>query len=270
MATFTHEGVTLAFDDLGDPSGQPVVLVHGYASNRREGWRRTGWYPAFEARGARIVALDLRGHGESGKPHDPDDYALPKLAGDLLALLDHLDLRSVDLFGYSMGSRISIAAAELAPERISRLIVGGVGGTWAKPADDPARETAGRRALAEAMLTDAPDDIAEPTMRGFRYFVDQQGEDPRAMAACAMALSPPPTPEQLARIAVPALVVAGAHDRLAGDPQALASAFANGQAVTVPGCDHFSAIPHALTKAAVFDFLDGLLEAEPDPFARSF
>jgi pimeloyl-ACP methyl ester carboxylesterase len=271
MATFTHEGVTLAYDDFGDPAARDtVVLVHGYASNRREGWRRTGWCAAFEARGARVLALDLRGHGESGKPHEPEAYALPNLAGDLLALLDHLQLGPVDLVGYSMGSRISLAAAEQAPERVSRLVLGGVGSAWLRPPGDPEREAAQRQALAEAMLTDDPQAIEQPTLRGFRYFVDQQGEDPKAMAACALSLSPPPSVESLARVDLPVLVVAGARDRLAGEPEGLARAVPNGRAVTVAGCEHFSAIPHALTKAAVFDFLDGLLEAESDPFARSF
>jgi hypothetical protein len=65
------------------------------------------------------------------------------------------------------------------------------------------------------------------------------------------------------------LVVAGQRDNLAGDPEELARAFPNGHGVRVAGCDHFSAIPHALVKAAVFDFLDGVLE-EDDPFARRF
>jgi pimeloyl-ACP methyl ester carboxylesterase len=268
MASFSHQGVTLAYDDIPG-AGDPVLLVHGFTSNRREAWRRTGWYAALQGRGQRVVAMDLRGHGESEKLHDPDAYGAENLASDVIALLDHLGLPRVDLVGYSMGSRVAMAVAEQAPERVSRMVLGGVGGTWARE-DVPERNVAGRRAIAEAMLSATIDDIAEPTMRSFRIFVDEQGEDPRAMAACALALSTAPTAEALGRITIPVLVAAGSRDRIAGDPQELAQAFPSGVSVTLAGCDHFSAIPHALTKAAVFDFFDGLLEADPDPFARSF
>ncbi|MGE5501025.1 MAG: alpha/beta fold hydrolase [Ignavibacteriales bacterium] len=62
---------------------------------------------------------------------------------------------------------------------------------------------------------------------------------------------------------MPVLVVAGARDVLAGDPQGLADYIQGGKSVTLPGCDHFNAIPHALLKAAVFDFLDGMMEDFP-------
>jgi pimeloyl-ACP methyl ester carboxylesterase len=267
-STFTHDGVTLAYDDLAPEGGaaETVLLVHGFASNRREGWRRTGWYDALQARGARCVALDLRGHGESEKLYDPAAYARERLAADVLALIDHLQLSSVDLVGYSLGARTAFVAAQAAPGRISRLVLGGVGESWLTPEDPEAQAS-----MAEAFLTEDPETIAEPMLRGFRAFVDQQGEDRRAIAACARALvTAPPTPAQLNGLAMPVLVVAGARDRLAGAPEPLAACLADGRAVTVPGCDHFSAIPHALTKAAVFDFFDGVLEADGDPFARSF
>ncbi|HEY0106641.1 MAG TPA: hypothetical protein VGB91_11205, partial [Rhizomicrobium sp.] len=77
------------------------------------------------------------------------------------------------------------------------------------------------------------------------------------LAALARARDASWTRDGLAELAVPVLVVAGSRDTLAGDPQPLARAFADGRAVTVPGVDHFSIIAHALFKASVFDFLDG-------------
>jgi pimeloyl-ACP methyl ester carboxylesterase len=268
MPSFSHDGVTLAYDDIAPQGGatETVLLVHGFTSNRREGWRRTGWYDALQGRGARCIALDLRGHGESEKLYEPEAYARDRLAADVLALIDHLELPSVDLVGYSLGARTAFKAALAAPGRVSRLALGGVGETWLEPEDPEAQAS-----MAHAFLTDDPDSISEPMLRGFRAFVEQQGEDRRAIAACAMALvAPPPTPAELRSLAMPVLVAAGARDRLAGDPEPLAACCADGRAVTIPGCDHFSAIPHALTKAAVFDFFDGVLEAGGDPFARSF
>lgn len=260
MASFTHDGAALAYDDITPAGGaeRTIVLVHGFASNRNEGWRRTGWYGAFERRRIRVVALDQRGHGESEKLYDPAAYARDKLAGDLIALMDHLDLGRADLFGYSMGSRTVLAAALAAPDRVSNLILGGVGGKLLQPQPRPPGDP-----MAEALLTDDPETISHPMLRSFRHFADEQGEDRRALAAFTGAENPPWNPDEFAALSMPVLVVAGQRDD-GGDPAELAAAFPNGHGVSVPGCDHFSAIPHALTKAAVFDFLDGLLD---DPWA---
>ncbi len=110
------------------------------------------------------------------------------------------------------------------------------------------------------MEADDPATIPEPILRSFRQFADEQGEDRLALAALARAVNPPLDRETVSRIARPTLVIAGARDALAGDPAALADIIPGAKSVTLPGCDHFSAISHALTKAAVFDFLDGTLE----------
>ena len=265
MATFTSDGLTLAYDDIAPPEYErTIVLLHGFASNRNEGWRRTGWYGAFERRRVRCVALDQRGHGESAKLYDPQAYTREKLAGDLLALLDHLELSRVDLFGYSMGTRTAMQSAIKAPDRFSYLILGGIGERLFQPRTSPSTETPGM-SMAEAMLADDPETIDPPMLRSFRQFADEQGEDRRALAAFTEAKNPPLDREALERLPMPVLVVAGQRDQGAGDPEGLARVFPDGKGVMIPGCDHFSAIPHALTKAAVFDFLDGLLD---DPWAR--
>ncbi|MFD1190904.1 MULTISPECIES: alpha/beta fold hydrolase [Phenylobacterium] len=263
MSTFLSQGVTLAFDDMSPPGGadRTIVLVHGFSSNRHEGWRRTGWYAAFERRRIRCIALDQRGHGESEKPHAPEAYERARLAADVIALLDHLGLQRVDLFGYSMGARTALATAIAAPDRVSNLIVGGVGG---KLIGERSLGDAGMT-MAQAMRAADPETITEPMLRSFRQFADEQGEDLEALACCTETVNPPHDVDGMRTLPMPVLVVAGQRDEPAGDPEELAQLFPYGHAVTVPGCDHFSAIPHALTKAAVFDFLDGLLD---DPFAR--
>jgi len=263
MASFTSHGVTIAYDDISPPGGpeRTIVLIHGFASNRNEGWKRTGWYSAFERRRMRVIALDQRGHGESWKPHEPDAYVREKLAGDVLALMDHLGVGRADLFGYSMGTRTALAAALAAPERVSNLILGGIGGKLLEPAPAVVGEP-----MAEAMLADDPEAIQEPMLRSFRQFADEQGEDRQALAAVTRVKNPPLDREAMAALPMPVLVVAGQGDTGAGDPEGLARIFPHGHGVTVPGCDHFSAIPHALTKAAVFDYLDGLLDDDFPPF----
>jgi pimeloyl-ACP methyl ester carboxylesterase len=256
MASFTHDGVKIAYDDL-EPAGPPertVVLIHGFSSNRVEGWKRTGWYAAFERRHMRVIALDQRGHGESEKLYDPQAYTREKMAGDVLALMDHLGVRRADVFGYSMGTRTALTLAMAAPDRVTNLILGGIGEKLLEPSPDRGS------IMADAMLAEDPATITNDMLKSFRQFADEQGEDRKALAAVVQAQNPPLDQGAMRRLPMPVLVVAGRGDEGAGDPEGLSRLFPSGHAVWVPGCDHFSAIPHALTKAAVFDFLDGLMD----------
>ncbi|MEW5684494.1 MAG: alpha/beta hydrolase [Pseudomonadota bacterium] len=263
MPTATLNGVSLAYDDIppAGPVQRTILLLHGFASNRNEGWRRTGWYGAFERRGIRTIALDQRGHGESVKSHDPTDYGRLNLAADALALLDHLGVGRCEVFGYSMGTRTALQMALDAPDRIGHLMLGGIGGKLFDPPRPGAAE-----AMQQAMAAADPETISEPFLKSFRQFADEQGEDRAALAAMSAAQSPAWDQAALSRLTMPVLVVAGSRDDLAGDPEELARLFPHGKGVSLPGCDHFSAIPHASLKATVFDFLDGLLDDDFPPF----
>jgi len=259
MATFQSGGFTLAYDDVRPEGGETgtVVLVHGFATNRAENWRRLGWLGAFERKGWRAVALDLRGHGESDKPHEASAYARTAMAGDVIALMDRLDLRRVDLMGYSMGSHLALSIALARGDRVANLILGGVGARMLT-GGGPIRD--GAMTMAQAMRTDDIASITEPTLRGFRQFAENQGEDRLALAACGEGGGERADPDDFLRLTMPVLVATGSRDEIAGDPQVLADAIPGARAVAIPACDHFSVIPHALFKAAVFDFLDGWLD----------
>jgi len=200
----------------------------------------------------RAIGLDMRGHGESVRPHDPALYGREAMAGDILALMDHLQIERAHLLGFSMGSRLALAAALRAPKRFATLTLGGIGEKLFEPRLDG-------NPMAEAMEAADPETIKEPMLKSFRQFADDQGEDRLALAALTRAKDEPFTKDELAKLDVPVLVVAGARDELAGDPQPLADVFPDGRAVRVPGVDHFSIIGHALFKASVFDFLDGAI-----------
>ena len=253
MPEFVSDGLTLAYDDIGPREGRPVVLVHGFTSNRNENWRRLGWYGAFERKRIRCIAMDCRGHGQSARPHDPALYTREKMVGDVLALLDNLGVGRADLLGYSMGARISLAAALHSPQRFPLLVLGGIGGKFfdPRPPGHP---------LAEAMEAADPETIGDAMLRSFRRFADEQGEDRLALAALSRADNGPLERNDVSKLVVETLIVAGARDELAGDPRELAAAIPGARAISIPGCDHFSVIGHALFKAAVFDFLDGTLE----------
>ncbi|MDP2333221.1 MAG: alpha/beta hydrolase [Reyranella sp.] len=254
MAQFTSDGLALAYDEFGPRDAKKaIVLVHGFSANRYENWKRMGWYDAIASKGLRGFALDNRGHGESEKPHDPARYGREAMAGDLFALMDHAGVERAHLVGFSMGSHIALTAALVDGGRIDHLVVAGVGARMF----DPPREEG---AMAEAMEAASPDSIADPMLKSFRHFADEQKEDRLALAACSRGARTPLTRDSLTAIRRPTLVVAGARDQLAGPPQGLADTIPGAKAVTLPGCDHFSCIGHPLFKASVFDFFDGWLE----------
>jgi pimeloyl-ACP methyl ester carboxylesterase len=254
MAQFTSDGLALAYDEFGPgDAAKAMVLVHGFSSNRYENWKRMGWYDAIAGKRLRGLALDCRGHGESAKPHEPQMYDRQAMARDVFNLMDHAGVERAHLLGFSMGAHIALTAAMENGGRIDHLVVAGVGARIFEPSRDP-------DGMAKAMEAASPDDIADPMMKSFRHFADEQKEDRLALAACSRGPRSPVTKDALMAIRRPALVIAGARDQLAGPPQGLADAITGAKAVTIPGCDHFSMIAHGLFKASVFDFFDGWLE----------
>src|SRR5438067_4589672 len=99
------DGTELAYREIG--SGRPLVLLHGFMGSS-DLWLRSGQAAALSARGHHVVLPDMRGHGDSAKPHDAAAYPPDVLADDGLALVDHLGLTDYDLGGYSLGARIVV------------------------------------------------------------------------------------------------------------------------------------------------------------------
>jgi pimeloyl-ACP methyl ester carboxylesterase len=262
MAQFQSADFTLAYDDIRPAGAEAgtIVLIHGFAANRTETWRRLGWLGAFERKGWRAVALDLRGHGESDRPHDPAAYARAEMAGDIIALMDHLDIGRADLMGYSMGAHLAMGLALGHPGRLGHLILGGVG---RRVLDGGGLAPDASMTMGQAMRAEDIAAITDPILRGFRQFAENQGEDRLALAACSEGAGRASTAHDFAAITAPTVVITGSADTIAGDPRPLADAIPGAKCVSLPACDHFSAIPHALFKAAVFDFLEGWLDEMP-------
>jgi pimeloyl-ACP methyl ester carboxylesterase len=243
------DGIALAYERLGE--GSAIILVHGFGSSRMQNWKSTGWYGGLTEAGFSLVAMDCRGHGDSGKPHDPAAYGHDRMADDVTVVMDACGLVQALILGYSMGGFIGLRLLAAHPERVTRLAVAGVGANYLK---DAITSPAARSVLADALLVEDKDSITDPRARMFRAFADQPGKDRLALAACMRAMSPRLSPEILSQLQKSILVVDGSEDDTAGPPEPLAQTFVNGRAVTIAGRDHMSAVGDRRTRQAVIDF----------------
>jgi pimeloyl-ACP methyl ester carboxylesterase len=253
VPTIHSNGLWIHYEQEGDPSQPTVLLVHGFASNSDENWVASGWVKALRAAGRRVVRRDCRGHGRSEKPHDPNAYGLDLMAADVEELLRYANARTVDLFGYSMGARISLHLLTRGKAtRVRTAILGGVGERTLGPRRDAA-------AIADALAAPDPSKLDNPVARAFREFAQSNPtNDLLALSAVSRAQPHPLDRAKLAQVQTPVLVVAGSKDELVGSPQALAAAFPHGRAEIVPDADHISAVGHPRFKEIVLGWLAGV------------
>ncbi len=248
MPQFSHDGIEIAFFDQGE--GEPIVLVHGFASTKEVNWIAPGWVPTLTGAGRRVIALDNRGHGASAKLYDPAAYHSAVMAEDVRALIDHLGLSRADVMGYSMGARISAFLALAHPDRVRSVVLGGLGMGLIDGVGDPERIALGLEAASVA-------DVADPGARQFRSFAEQTRSDLRALAACMRGSRQTLSRAEVSRIAVPLLVAVGSKDAIAGPPEELAALVPNAQALVIPNRDHMMAVGDKTYKAGVLEFLNG-------------
>jgi pimeloyl-ACP methyl ester carboxylesterase len=246
MPRFTHDGVDITFVDEGE--GEPIVLVHGFASNKEVNWAAPSWITTLTRAGYRAIALDNRGHGESSKLYAPADYHSAVMAQDVRALLDHLALSRADVMGYSMGARIAAFLALAHPERVRSTVLGGLGIRLVEGVGLP--ET-----IAEALEAPSIADVTDPTAYMFRAFAEQTKSDLRALAACMRGSRQTLNRAEVGRIAMPLLVAVGSKDQVAGSPESLAALIPGAKALVIPGRDHMLAVGDRVFKSAVLDFL---------------
>jgi pimeloyl-ACP methyl ester carboxylesterase len=246
MPRFTHDDVEIAFLDEGE--GEPIVLVHGFASNKAVNWVYPGWVTTLTRAGRRVIALDNRGHGDSTKLYDPAAYHSAVMAEDVRALLDHLGLPRADVMGYSMGARNTAFLALAHPDRVRAAVFGGLGMGLVEGGGLP--ET-----IAAALEAPALADVADPSGHMFRAFAEQTHSDLRALAACIRGSRQTLTRAEIGRIAVPVLVAVGSSDQIAGPADQLAALIPGARALVIPGRDHMLAVGDRVFKAGVVEFL---------------
>ena len=221
---------------------ESIVLVHGLASSFEHGWRAPGWIDLIADAQREVIPVDLLGHGTADAPHDPAAYA--HLESSIERALPDAP---VDAIGFSLGAQLLLRIAARAPERISRLVVIGVGANLFR--DDTATQ------LIDAFEHgNDPDDI---TARLFVQLAVSAGNDPQAIAACLRRPSEPFTPEEMGRVTCPTLVIIGDQD-FAGPPDPLVDALPDASLVTLKGIDHFRATSDFACIDAALEFVEAV------------
>ena len=240
------DGVSLTYYEFG--SGRPLVLLHGYMAPALPTWLDTNIADRLANGGHRVIMPDLRGHGAS-VPTNGHPYPADALTTDLLTFIAYLDLGDYDLGGYSLGARIVARSLTLSAQP-QRAVIGGTG-------LDPIVHAAGRGENYRRILSNL--DTWEPGTPEAQFggWVRQVGADPVALIRVLDTLVDT-AEEDLARVDVSTLVIAGDHDTDRGSVEDLAAILPKGELQRIPG-DHFS----ALTSAELKDQLARFLSDEP-------
>ena len=246
MKTFDSDGVEIAFYEEGE--GEPILLIHGFASNAHVNWIYPNWAKELARAGRRVIMVDNRGHGASDKLYDVNAYSSPEMAEDARRLLDHLDIEKADVMGYSMGARISAFLSINHPERVRTVVFGGLGNGMVTGVGAP-------EPIAAALEAPSLDAVKHATGRTFRQFAEQTGSDLKALAACMRSSRQKITPDELATLNTPALVAVGTRDVVAGSAQALADLLPDAEVLDIVDRDHMLAVGDKIYKAGVLDFL---------------
>jgi pimeloyl-ACP methyl ester carboxylesterase len=252
---FDSGGVRIRYVDHG--AGLPVVLVHGFTANIERSWIETGVLPDL-ARDYRVIALDLRGHGRSDKPHDPRAY--DEVGLDVIRLLDHLDISRAHVVGYSLGGIIVAKLLTTHPERFLSAVLGaaayrrGQSERSDRQAEAAAREIeAGvyRALVVSTAPTDepAPDEAAiRQRSRDIARMNDVSAHAALMRARRALLV----TDAEIAAVRVPALAVVGAADPALPRIRAMQAVWPGLELQIVPGAAHPTVHPRGLLRSSEF------------------
>ena len=254
------DGTRIAFDARGE--GPPLLLVHGSALSRSI-WRGFGYVASLQDR-YRVIAIDLRGHGRSAKPHETEAYRIPLVLADILAVLDAVEAPAAHLFGYSFGARAGFSLADSHPERMLSFI--SAGGTYRTPGDsvselffpgyDAALGAGGMAGFLDGWAAHSGAPIDPQTSAAFL------ANDPLALRAYFRQVEREPgiADARLALLETPTLLLAGTRDReryLDSERAAMLMPHASFRALT--GRAHGDTLrPSAEVLAAVIPFLASL------------
>ncbi len=238
---FNSNGVPIHYTVRGE--GEPVLLIHGFARSLEETWEGTGIIDALEAAGYRAIAFDVRGHGRSGKPHDPAMYG-SEASEDAVRLLDHLGVGRAHIVGYSLGGNLTHRLRYAHPDRFVTATFGGVGWSPETPDATPIAEALQRGTLEPLVRILSPVGQPEPTDAEIRAASDSvlADNDPLALAALVRGGFVPSIPDwSLRENEIPALALVGELDPMRGQVDVMAGVMKNLEVVVIPGTHHTTA-----------------------------
>lgn len=241
---FLSDGVKIHYQDVGE--GEPVLLIHGFTMNAN-----TQWAPVIRELkdDYRVIAIDNRGHGRSGKPHEPEKYGL-QMVLDQVRLLDHLGIDKAHVVGYSMGGFITSKLITTHPERVKSAVLGGAG--WTRESDTErfammdelatSLETGKGIAPLLKHLTPEGVEMDENQLKMANDMVLLMN-DPKALAAVIRGMGPGLTvkEQELRDNKVPTLALIGEVDPLKDGVDAMEPVMSNLQVIVIDKADHMNA-----------------------------
>ncbi len=241
--SFDSKGVKVHYAIEG--KGEPVLLIHGFAATTQFQWELPGIVRAL-AKDHRVIAMDVRGHGQSDKPTDPKQYGA-EMAEDAVRLLDHLKIDKAHVVGYSMGALITGKLMALHPDRLLSATLGGAGvipaGTKLPPFVDELAESLEKgKGIGPLLIALTPPGKPKPP----EFLIRQAnlmfgGERGKVLAAVVRSWKDLAVPkEKLKANKVPALAIVGTIDPLKQSVDLIKDDLANLKIVTIEGGDHIS------------------------------
>jgi pimeloyl-ACP methyl ester carboxylesterase len=216
------DGVKIYYEVKGE--GYPVVLVHGFIVNSQS-WKRGALYHDLLKAGYKVITVDLRGNGQSDKPHDCDLYGNDAEAKDIMGIVETLGLKHYTAVGYSRGSIIT-ARLMVLDKRLQQAVMGGMGTDFTNP--DWPRRVMFYKGFAGIEV--------KPEMEPVIANVTKSGLD-KAVLACMQKEQPSTPIADLKKVKIKVLVICGDKDSDNGNAQELSRLFRHGSFQTVPG-DH--------------------------------
>jgi len=234
---FDSNGVSIRYLVAG--KGEPVILLHGFIFSMGPAWITGGFFDVLSQTN-RVVAMDLRGHGRSGKPHDPTRYGL-EMVNDVVRLMDYLHFDKAHLVGYSLGGILACKCLDVASPRLQSVVMGGAG--WVREGDSTHRSWT---PLAEMLERVRPGETLSshfwpnPNTLPPREVQDLvNSNDPVALAGVARGMLDVTVQENVLQAnSVPILAICGERDPAKESVLAMKSVAQNLTVRVVPGFDH--------------------------------
>ncbi|KAA9038153.1 alpha/beta hydrolase [Ginsengibacter hankyongi] len=235
----SFDGTKIYYEVRG--KGKPVFLVHGFIVDGNS-WKHATLYSALLEKNYKVITLDMRGNGKSGKPHDSTAYDNDAEAKDIILLMNSLKIKHYSVVGYSRGSIITARLLVL-DKRIKDAVLGGMGADFTNPVW-PRR----------IMFYHALRGDSVPELKGLVEYVQQKKLDQLALAYLQRS-QPSTSKEELSKVTQPVLVISGSEDSDNGSSGELAGLLPKSTIATVPG-DHNHASATKEFADAVIHFLE--------------